>query len=245
MNKEYLLRRKKAKELNTKLKDLCIGIVLIGSVAYSSKKVTKKSDLDILLITKFKKMNFKEFYKRINQTYESKVINDAIKTKFNIFSVVYEEEFEIGLHIWDIKAFNNVINLTEKNILFRRNEISKNYPKVSKYRTFRNISGKEIKLKKVYKKINSGKTIEFSAFIEKDHEFYPDVQLTNLLLNPIILSENKKIIKKGIEKMRKNLQIKLNKMYPQKNKKELDLFNALPDRIKEKIDLNLKKKLRF
>ena len=73
----------------------------------------------MVVVMDFKKADFTEFYKRINQKSDPIFTKHASEGRIQNVSVVWDKDFEIGLHLWDIKAFHNVVNLEKFNFVFR------------------------------------------------------------------------------------------------------------------------------
>lgn len=243
MVNDWQTRKKKAEEINKKIGDLAKGILIVGSVAYNPKAVTPKSDLDMVGILDFSSVDFKELYRRLGQKYEPLLVKYASQGKINNVSIVWDEEFEIGLHLWDQNAFKRVINLRDANLIFRRENFSRNFKSTADLETLKNLEGKKKKIYKKPKKIKGGTILKFFIFWEDSSGFYPGIQVCNLLLSPIVLSEQGKKISMGLEKFKKNLRKKLKKSYGSSNNKK-NLYNAIASKLQKKVSLDLKNKLK-
>ena len=241
MKEEYLIRRKIAEEISEKICDLTIGVLIVSSVAYNPAAVRRESDLDMVVVLDFSSVDFKELYQRIARTYEPVIAKYASEKRFNTFSIVWETApFEIGLHLWDKTAFENVIRLQGYNAIFRR----ANWPWAKKFKStasseiFKNLTGEEKEVFKESKEVEGGTILRFHPYFQDATGFYTGIQIHNLLLDPVILYETDHLITNGIIKFKENLRRKLVNDYGAG--KSINLFNALPSKLQQAIPDNLK-----
>lgn len=238
MNQEAQKRKDFAEEINEKIRDMTKAVIIVGSVAFSPDKVSPESDLDMVCILDFKKIDFKEFYSRLNQEFEPLITKHAAEGKFNNFSIVWEVPgFEVGLHLWDITAFENVINLKNPNIIFKRKNWKKEFKSTALAETLYNLKGEKKTFEKPYEEVEGGQLIQFPAYFEDESGFYPGIQLCNLILNPVILSEEDKYASDGIKSFKENLKKKF------ADAENISFYNALDPKLKEKLPVDLKEKL--
>jgi len=244
MNKEYEIRRQKAEEISKTIGDLAEGILIVGSVAYNPQAVTEKSDLDMVIVIDFSSIDFKEWYSRLGQKYEPLIVKYASEDKIHNVSIVWDTpNFEIGLHFWDKKAFQRVVNLEEYNLIFRRKDFSRNFKSTADIETLKNLRGIEKQFFKEPQDVEDGTILKFFIYNKDNLDFYPGIQICNLLLDPVILKEKNRIISKGLGKFIANLKKELKIVY--KNSSEsINLYNSLSDKLKEKIPSSLKIKLK-
>ncbi len=244
MTDEYTIRMKKADEINEKISDLALGILIVGSVAYNSNAVTKESDLDIVAVLDFSQADFKELYRRIDQEYESLLAEHAKVGRINNVSIVWNTpKYEVGLHLWDKTAFDRVIGLKGYNFIFRRTNFGRNFKSTADVEILRNLRGEERKVYKEPREVEGGHVLKFYIFFEDEQGFYPGIQVYNLLLDPVILSEKGNIISDGIESFKENLREKLRKICNASSEKD-NLHNALHPKLKEKVTPDLRQRLK-
>lgn len=243
MNKEFEIRKNKAEEINVKINNLTEGILIVGSVAYNPEAVTEKSDLDLVAVVDFSSLNFEELYKKIGQKFEPILVNYAKEGKIQTVSIVWDEaKFEVGLHLWDKSAFMNVVNLKKFNLIFRRKNFFRNFKSTSDSETLLNLKGEKKEFYKEPKEVDEGAILKFFIFQEDEKDFYPGIQMNNLLLKPKILSEKDSFISNGIKEFRKKLKAKLIQIY-KKSSKSTNWYNSLDPKLKEKVGDKLRKEL--
>jgi hypothetical protein len=243
MNKEYEIRREKAEEIKNLIGDLTEGLIIVGSVAYNPEAVTASSDLDLVAILDFSNINFKEFYSRINQAYEPKLVEYASKGKIDIVSIVWDTRgFEVGLHLWDKNAFDTIINLGDYNLIFKRKDFDRDFLSTAEVANLRNLKGEEKTVYKDPKEVDGGTILKLFIHVKDNSDFYPSIQIFNLLLDPKPLNENLKLSNK-IEQFEKNLRNILIKIY-NSSSKSINLYNALSDKLKGKLTKDLENRLR-
>lgn len=243
MNREYEMRKEKAKEITKTIGDLAEGLLIVGSVAYNPKAVTKKSDLDLVGVLDFSSVNFKELYSRLGQKYEPLLVKYASSGQIQIVSIVWNTPtFEVGLHLWDKKAFQRVVNLKEYNLIFRRKSFTRNFKSTADVETLKSLRGTEKQVQKEPKKVKGGTILKFFTSAKDKSDLYPGIQICNLLLDPVVLKEKRKVISKGLEKFRTNLRKELIRIYGSSSR-SVNLYNALSDKLKGKLSGNLKRRL--
>lgn len=242
MNEEFLLRREKAEKISNKTNNFAEGILIVGSVAYNSEAVTNKSDLDMVVVLDFSSVDFKKFYESIEQEYEPILVKYAQEGKINTVSIVWDEQFEMGLHLWDKSAFENIINLKEDNYVFRRKDFSRNFVSTANVQTLINLRGENKEFNKNPQDINGETILQFPIYREDKTNFYPGIQFNNLILAPVILSEKNNFISRGLNIFNSNLIKKLRTIYGTSSE-SINLYTHLPKKIKEKINEDLKYKL--
>ena len=247
MNNEYAKRNLRAQEINDKVSPLGLDLLIIGSVAYNPEAVTKESDLDLLGICDFSKIDFAKLYEILGVEYDKDVAHNAKNGLINNLSIVWMADgFETGLHLWDISAFNNVVNLAGPNTTFRSEKPDgavKQLQARADKQIFRSLSGHEKEVDKEPKKIPGGVALKFFPYLKDGSEFYPNIQIYNLLLDPVIMAKNKTYIETGLQHMKGMLKNKLQRICGTNHRKEINLLTPLPEKIKEKIPQELKIKL--
>lgn len=243
MTIEYNIRREKADEINDKLQGLSLGVLIVGSVAYNPNAVTPESDLDLVGILDFSTVDFEELYKRLDQKHEPLLVEHASTGRINNVSVVWDTpEYEVGLHLWDKSAFDKVVNLEGYNFIFRRTNFGRNFKSTANVEVLKNLKGEEKEIYKDPKEVDGGHILKFYTFFEDGFDFYPGIQLNNLLLDPIVLSEKENSISQGIEQFKENLRERLTRMYGNISD-DINLYNSLSPKLQRKITLDLKQKL--
>ena len=247
MSIEYEKRKSLAEEINKELGHLGVNLVIIGSVAYNPEAVTTESDLDLLGLCDFTKIDFMCLYQILNIPSDPNVINNAQKRIMNNVSLVWNNgNFEIGLHLWDFSAFENVVNLTSYNTTFRSNTpdgVVTQLQARTDSQIFTNLSGHQKEVNKEPKEAPGGTVLKFFPYIEADGEFYPNIQIYNLLLSPVILStDQREYIEHGIQKMRSNLREKLISIYGGFDESR-NLLIPLPNKIQNKLSEASKREL--
>lgn len=243
MSKEFEIRKKKAEEINSKIKNLSEGVLIVGSVAYNPEAVTGKSDLDIVGVIDFSSVDFERLYDKLGQNFEPRLVKYAKEGKIHNVSIVWDEpQFEVGLHLWDKKAFMRVVNLEKFNLIFRRENFSRNFKSTADSETLINLNGKQKEFYKETKDVEGGAILKFFIYQEDERDFYPGIQICNLLLEPKILSEKDRFISEGINKFKESLRDKLVQIY-QKGSKSTNLYNSLASKLKGKIGAKLKEEL--
>jgi predicted nucleotidyltransferase len=242
VNKEYVARKKKSEEVAGKIRDLVEGVLIVGSVAYNPDAVTADSDLDLVVVLDFSSVDFKELYKRLGQKFEPLLVKYASEGVINNVSIVWDEEFEIGLHLWDKGAFDNVINLRSYNLIFRRENFGRNFKSTSDRETLVNLKGEKKEVFKDPRKVEGGSILKFFVYWKDDSGFYPGIQINNLLMDPKILYEKDGLITRGLRNFNINLQEKLREVYGVDE--QADLCNALGVVLRNKITRELRERLR-
>lgn len=243
MTTEYKTRRAKAEEVNGKISDLVVGILIVGSVAYNQEAVTSESDLDLVGILDFSKVDFHELYRRLGQDYEPLLVKHAKAGKINNVSIVWDTpEYEVGLHLWDKSAFEKVVNLQGYNFIFRRTNFGRNFKSTADVEVLKNLRGEEKKIFKEPEEVDGGHVLRFYSFFEEDSNIYPGIQMFNLLLDPIVMIEQGDYISQGIERFQENLRKRLKSCYG-KSSFEVNLYNALHPKLQGKITTELRDRL--
>lgn len=244
MVNEYELRISKAKEINEKISDLAVGLLIVGSVAYNPEAVTSKSDLDLVGIFDFSKVDFHELYHRLGQDYEPLLVKHAKVGKINNVSIVWNTpEYEVGLHLWDKSAFERVVDLQGYNFIFRRINFGRNFKSTADVEVLKNLIGEEKEIFKQPEEIEGGYVLRFYSFFEDGSNVYPGIQMFNLLLDPIVMSEKDKYVSQDIERFKENLRRKLKDCYG-KSSSEANLYNALPQKLQGKVTVDLRRRLK-
>jgi len=244
MKKEFKIRKEKAEEINRKIRDLAEGVLIVGSVAYNKEAVTKKSDLDMVGVLDFSSVDFEKLYERLEKTFEPRLAKYAKEDKIHNVSIVWDEpKFEVGLHLWDKHAFMRVVNLEKFNLIFRRKDFSRNFESTADSETLINLKGNEKQFFKDPKDMGGGTILKFFIYRKEKSDFYPGIQIFNLLLEPIILSEKNNFISQGLKQFRTNLKKELINDYG-KSSKSTNLYNSLASKLKEKTGRKLEKKLK-
>ncbi len=243
MNQEFEIRKKRAEEINEKIKDLAEGILLVGSVSYNPEAVTEKSDLDMVGVLDFSSVDFEELYRRLSQNFEPLLVKYAKEGKIHNVSIVWDDpQFEVGLHLWDKNAFMRVVNLEKFNLIFRRKDFSRNFKSTADSETLINLKGKEKQFYKDPMDVDGGTILKFFVYGMDKSDFYPGIQICNLLLDPIILSEKDKLFSNGLDDFQINIKKKLIKIYGE-GSESINLYNSLALKLKEKVGAKLEKKL--
>ena len=244
MTEHSRIRREKAEEINAKISDLATAVLLVGSTAYNPNAVTAESDLDLVGILDFPTVDFEELYSRLGQQYEPLVAQYASEAAINTFSITWDEtDFEVGLHLWDTVAFNNVVELQWHNKIFARTNSIRYFKSTSTDEIFRNLRGGEKVLNKPPEKVSGGTILPFYPYIEDKSDFYIGIQVNNLLMDPIILSEKGTPISDGLIAFEENLRAKLDKKYGAAHDGNINLYNSLPERLQSKVSTDLRKRL--
>ena len=247
-NIEYKIRKSKALEINDNIQSLAKGLMIVGSVAYMPDAIRKNSDLDLVGVFDFSSLNFKKLYGQLGQKYEPPVADYASKQKFNVFSIVWNDKFEIQLHLWDKSAFENAANL-KYSFNFARDSWINNKERVFitslTSETIYNLRGEEKTFERPFKKVKGGKIIEFYPYRENKSDFYLGIQAANLISDPVILSQNGGYIAKGIDKFKRNLKTKLVDIYGKDHDNSISLYNSLMPKAKERISEDLKRRLDY
>ncbi|MBU1988097.1 MAG: hypothetical protein KKD94_01285, partial [Nanoarchaeota archaeon] len=234
MNKEYEVRKAKAEEIVEKIRDLAEGILIVGSVAYNPDAVTSESDLDLVGVLDFSSASFKELYEKLGQRFEPLLVKYATEGKINNVSLVWDEEFEIGLHLWDKGAFERVVNLGDYNLIFGREDFSRNFKSTSDKEVLVNLKGEKYEIFKDPKDVDGGSILKFFIYWEDDSGFYPGIQVCNLLLDPEVIYEKRGKISEGLKKFEINLKKKLKETYGSSSE-EINLHNALDVKLQNKV----------
>ncbi|MDD3175297.1 MAG: hypothetical protein PHU51_02370 [Candidatus Nanoarchaeia archaeon] len=243
MRNEYEIRKTKAEEINEKISDLTIGLLLVGSVAYNSEAVTSESDLDLVGILDFSKVDFQELYGRLDQNYEPLLVKHAKEGKINCVSVVWDmSEYEIGLHLWDKNAFERIVDLKGYNFIFRRFNFGRNFQSTADVEILKNLKGEGKEVFKHPAEIEGGHVLRFYSFFEDASHIYSGIQMNNLLLDPIIMSEQGKYVSEGMDRFKDNLRRKLKTCY-NTSSSEVNLYNSLLPKLQGKITKDLRRKL--
>ncbi|PIU76252.1 hypothetical protein COS75_00065 [Candidatus Pacearchaeota archaeon CG06_land_8_20_14_3_00_35_12] len=244
MNQEAEKRKKTALEINKRIKDLSLGVILVGSVAHSPQSVTKESDLDIVNVIDFANTDFKKYYRRINQQYEPLVAEYANDCKFNTFSIAWNENFEIGIHLWDRSAFENIVNITGYNKIFARENWKKDWKSTAESKTEFSMAGEERTIKKPAENVKGGKILEFYPYYYDSSGLVMGVQTANMIVDPVILSQKDNYISEGIERLIKNFKAELIHVYGANHSENISLLNAFCQRVKSKFSEELKERLK-
>ena len=235
MNVAYTGRRKVAQTVNDRIADLASGLLIVGSVAYNPEAVTLKSDLDLVGILDFPRVDFKELYRRLSLDYDPVPAKYASTERANNFSIRWNtSNFEVGLHLWDKKAFEDIVELKGKHVMFRGKT-----PSASEY-----LISLDGQLKRVseIEEVEDGRLTAFFPYHESDGMVYVGTQIWNLLLDPVILSQTEIDVEDKIKIFNRNLRRKLIQNFGD-NPEGISLFNALPEKVKQKISLDLKQRL--
>lgn len=205
--------------------------------------MTAESDLDLVGVLDFSSVDFKELYSKLGQKFEPLLVKYASEGKINNVSIVWDEEFEIGLHLWDKGAFEKVVNLGEYNLIFRRKDFNRNFKSTSNKEVLIDLKGEKHEMFKDPKEVEGGSILKFFVYWENESDFYLGIQVSNLLLDPLILCEKGGEISEGLKRFEVNLKDRLRKIYGSSSD-EVNLYNAIGVRLQSKISDGLKKKLK-
>ena len=243
MANEYETRRAKAEEINEKIGDLAVGLLIVGSVAYNQEAVTSESDLDLVGILDFSKVDFHELYRRLGQDYEPLLVKHAQTGKINNVSIVWDTpEYEVGLHLWDKSAFERVVDLQGYNFIFRRTNFGRDFKSTADKEVLKNLRGEEKEIFKEPEEVEGGHVLRFYSFFEEGSNIYPGIQMFNLLLDPIVMSEQGDYVSQGIERFQENLRKRLKSCYGESSS-EVNLYNALHPKLQRKVTAELRNRL--
>lgn len=243
MTTKYENRRAKAEEINEKISDLAVGLLIVGSVAYNQEAVTSESDLDLVGILNFSQVDFHELYRRLDQDYEPLLVKHAQARKINTVSIVWDTpKYEVGLHLWDKSAFERLVDLQGHNFIFRRNNLARNSKSTADVEVLKNLRGEEKEIFKEPEEIKGGHVLRFYSFFEDDSNIYPGIQMFNLLLDPIVMSEQSSYVSQGIERFKENIKKRLKSCYGNSSS-EVNLYKALPPKLQGKITVELRDRL--
>jgi hypothetical protein len=239
MNGFYKARYAKAEEIAFDLEDL-MEVVIVGSVAYNPDAVTHTSDLDLVGVLDMQRTNFEELYEELGLDLEPDKVNHALSGGINSVSIVWKDPFEIGLHLWDYSAFDNVLNLRGPNYVFKPTGFDK-FKSTAEVESMYDLFGNKFQVIKQSREVEGGKILEFFPLKTTERDFYSGIQLNNLLLNPKVLTSSKVVIQERINGCKVKLRELLTKLYVSSS--ECNLYNALPPKIKDKINDELKEEL--
>jgi hypothetical protein len=247
VNTQYVKRKEVALAIDKKIAALAVDTIIVGSVAYGPESVTSESDLDLLGICKFSSIDFEELYAQLGGTLDANAIQLARSGTINNLSIIVTiREIEVGLHLWDISAFNSVTHFVGNVFTFRsdQQDAAKTVLQArADIQVFKSLSGAEKIVNKLPRKVPGGTVLHFYPFIEDEGECYPNIQIYNLLLDPVILAEHKSYIETGIEEMKLMLKDKLLRIYGKTHSPQICLYVPLPEKIKKKIPADLKRRL--
>jgi hypothetical protein len=246
MNNEYLMRRAIAENVAKTVASMGVDIVIVGSVAYGPDAVTTESDVDLVGICSFRTTDFEKLFSEFGLHADSNAVRYANDGSITNLSIIFRVEgIEVGLHLWDRSAFDGVTQFLGGVKTFRSDlpdEAGKPLQARADTQTFRSLRGTEKVVGKNPKQVEGGTILDFFAFDEDVTEFYPNIQLYNLLLDPVALTD-KAYIADGIATMNRLLKEKLIAVYGADHSSEVSLCNALPDKIKKKIPPSLRERL--
>ncbi|MBW3002271.1 hypothetical protein KY338_03870 [Candidatus Woesearchaeota archaeon] len=233
-------RETAAGRINKQIKKLAEGVLVVGSVAHSPSKVTKKSDLDMVVVLDFRRVDFGKFYDAIGQRYDPLAVSYAVNKQVSNYSIIWHEDFEISLHIWDVDGFNAVVNTYEDQRRFTKDG-QKPGSAGSPVEPMYSLTGLELLVEKPHKDVPGGRILELYPFFEEDGELYLGIPANNLLTEPKILSERRGFISSGIAFLKKRLTDRVRRLYG--SFEDLSLYKAQAPKVQKKMAPELKEKL--
>jgi len=236
MSLDFATRFLCAQKLMGPLSQFFEGLLVVGSVAYNPQAVTAASDLDLIGIVDFSQLNFPELYDQLGLAYEPNIEQYAKSGRINTFSLVWDESFEIGLHIWDVNAFQNVVELSWPNKVFRREVGHRNFVSTANVETLKNLLGHTKEIKKHQELVEGGAILDLYPCFEDETGFYLGIQCSNLALSPMVLSDQG-TIRAGLDRFYINLEAK-KREYPSGS-----VYNALAEKVQQKLPDDLRELL--
>lgn len=237
---EQSVRYERALQIRDALNDV-VGLMIGGSVAYNPEAVTADSDLDLIGVLDFSRADFIELYGRLNQAYEPLLVRHAEEGRINTVSIVWDEGFEIGLHLWDTSAFEAVVNMDGHNRIFRRSDFGRDFKSTDDVEVLRNLRGEERQVYKDPQNVEGGYVLKFFPCFDDGAHVYPGIQLCNLLLDPVVLNDLE-FLRRGLCEFHSTLRRRLMDCYGASSA-EVNLCRALPDKIQGKLSADLRQRL--
>ena len=229
-----------ADRINKQIKKLTEGVLVVGSVAHSPSRVTAKSDLDMVVVLDFRHVDFDKFYAAIGQRYDPLAVSYAANRQMSNYSIIWHEDFEISLHIWDVDGFNAVVNTYEDQRRFAKDG-QKPGAAGSSVESMYSFTGLELLVEKPHKDVPGGRILELYPFFEEDGELYLGIPANNLLTEPKILSERRDFVSAGIAFLKRKLTDRVIRLYG--GFEGLSLYKAQAPKVQKKMAPELIEKL--
>lgn len=239
MNQEYEFRKNKAWEIDLNISELVNSVLIVGSVAYNSEGVVKPSDLDMIAICDFLDTDFYDIYDALDVTPNPVTVRLANALMTNVHKIVWEtNRFKTGLFLWDKTAFERVLKIDGVNRVFAGPRHSKPSLSAGSVEVLWNLHGQSKPFFKEKFAVPGGDIVEFHPYYEDETEFYIGIQSSNLLLDPVLLSDKDGYFMSKIAGYEDTLQNKLRQVYGSDS--DAKLSKAVPPKVYHRMPNNLK-----
>jgi predicted nucleotidyltransferase len=187
-----------AKKELERFESTAIGVILAGSVAYSTDEhITPKSDIDLIIVAK-------EIRTYIDMFIEDELERKKLRNRFfeGYCFKKSVEDIPVSYHILSIDAFDIISKCFVADIRLYRQK-----PKEEEYSLF-GFDGKQynywIKNIPLDEFEDGVRTIIPIGFINEDR-YYLGIHRDKLISNPLILHDPKELIAKGINRLWRNI----------------------------------------
>lgn len=230
MNEEYLMRRSLASLLGKELKQYLDGLLLVGSVAHSPRAVNSRSDIDLVGIGDFSKLDFEAVTSVVRGTHDPVMSAYASSRKANVVIVKgWAQSSSIHLILWDQNAFDVVSGCHENpNHYFQYSRDGCNE------QVLRNLEGKE-RSSGVQEWVASGSLYWLYSFMEDETGIFLGKQARTLLLCPEFLWDPVRRVSNQVASFYDELRRRIHAHY---GSKPVSLLNVMMDKNRERISDN-------
>jgi hypothetical protein len=240
MNQEAQRRLEVAEDISEKLRPYAMGTVLIGSVAYAPEAVTPQSDIDMVSVMEFSRINFKDVYKALRLPFDERTAGYANQGRANSLDLHHHREFDVSLFLWDVSAMNTVANASGYVRMFRP-------PRETPFTSEALISlrGKILEGRRSpnnRESVEGGLILKLHPVYVGDSDVYTSV-MANVWMRPRILIDSKNYMSRQIETFKRNLRQKLRDVYGKGPRRGVSLINTLPEKVQKKLSPDFEEEL--